>query len=154
MLKLYGVCRSRATRNIWLLEELGLAYDQIPVIQAYRLKDPASGPLNTASPAFLAVNPAGQIPCLDDDSFVLTESLAINLYLARKAGGPLAPRDGREDALMQQWAMFSLAGIEGAALDIYYPYAEQREGTAESAAKITAAAARLARPMADRKSVV
>lgn len=147
MLKLYGVCRSRATRNIWLMEELGMAYEQIPVIQAYRLKG-GDAPLNTASPAFLAVNPAGQVPCIDDDGFVLAESLAINLYLAAKAGGPLAPADARERALMEQWALFAATGIEAAALDMYYPYAEKREGTPESAAQIATAAVKLDRPMA------
>lgn len=148
MLTIYGVYRSRATRNFWLMAELGIEFIHVPVIQAYRLKDAATGPLNTASPAFLAVNPAGQVPCIDDDGFVLAESLAINLYLARKAGGSLAPADGREDALMQQWALFSVSGIESAALDIYYPYAEQRAGTPEGAALIAAAAAKLERPMA------
>ena len=148
MLKLYGVCRSRATRNIWLMEELGMAYEQIPVIQAYRLQDPGSGLLTTASPGFLAINPAGQIPCIDDDGFVLAESLAINLYLVTKAGGPLAPAGARERALMDQWAQFALAGIEGPALDIYYPYAEQRDATPEGAAQIAAAYGKLQRPMA------
>jgi glutathione S-transferase len=147
MLKLYGVSRSRATRNIWLMEELGMAYDQIPVIQAYRLKG-GDAPLNTASPAFLAINPAGHIPCIDDDGFVLAESLAINLYLATKAGGPMAPADARERALMDQWALFAVADIEAAALELYYPYAEKRDGTDEGAARIAAAALRLERPMA------
>ena len=148
MLTIYGVYRSRATRNLWLAAELGLEFAHVPVIQAYRLPDPASGPLNTMSPAFLAVNPAGLIPCIDDDGFVLTESMAINLYLARKAGGPLGPADDREDALMQQWALFGAGGIEGAALDIYYTYAEQRADRADGAAEIASAAAKLERPMA------
>ena len=92
MLTIYGVYRSRASRNYWLADELGLPYVSVPVIQAYRLDDPAApdAPLNTQSPEFLAVNPTGLIPCIDDGGFVMTESLAINLYLARKHGGPLA----------------------------------------------------------------
>ena len=38
MVKLYGVARSRATRNIWLMGEIGMSYEHVPVIQAYRLK--------------------------------------------------------------------------------------------------------------------
>ena len=47
--------------------------------------------LHTKSPEFLKVNPNGHVPSIDDDGLVLHESLAINLYLARKHGGPLAP---------------------------------------------------------------
>ena len=112
-MKLYGVLRSRATRPVWAAMELGLALERVPVIQAYRLPDPAApdAPLNTASPAFRAVNPNGLIPTLDDDGFVLHESLAIPLYLARKAGGPPAPADAREEGLAAMWTLWG-RGIE------------------------------------------
>ncbi|MHB2167662.1 glutathione S-transferase family protein [Alsobacter sp. R-9] len=121
-LKIYGVLRSRASRNVWLAHELGLPFESIPVIQAYRLSDPAAAdaPLNTASPSFRAVNPNGLIPTLDDDGFRLNESLAINLYLAKKAGGPLAPRDLQEDALMTMWALWAVTECEPHALQILY----------------------------------
>ena len=41
----------------------------------------------TGTPEFLAVNPNGRIPVLVDGDFVLFESLAINTYIAKKAGG-------------------------------------------------------------------
>ncbi|MDE2582535.1 MAG: glutathione S-transferase family protein [Rhodospirillales bacterium] len=117
-LKIYGVLRSRATRPVWMARELGLAYEQVPVIQKYRLPDPAAAgaPLNTASPSFLAVNPNGQVPSIDDDGFVLHESLAITLYLARKHGGPLAPQDAREDGLMTMWTLWAATECETPAL--------------------------------------
>ena len=64
MATLYGAFRSRASRPIWLLYELDETFEHVPVIQAYRLKDAkaADAPFNTASPAFLKVNPIGQIP--------------------------------------------------------------------------------------------
>ena len=95
MLKIYGVYKSRATRILWLVEELGVPFELVPVLQAYKLKDPtASGTrLNTRSPEFLAVNPMGSIPTIEDDGLVLNESLAQTLYVARKHGGPIAPRD-------------------------------------------------------------
>lgn len=67
MLTIYGVYRSRASRNYWLAGELGLPVVSVPVIQARRLDDPlaADAPLNTRSPDFLAVNPTGLIPCID-----------------------------------------------------------------------------------------
>ncbi len=148
MLTLYGTYRSRATRNLWLLAELGASYRFVPVMQAYRLPDPAAkeAPLNTLSAAFLAVSPAGAIPVLDDDGFVLTESLAINLYLARKFGGTLAPGDAQEDARMQQWALYGVSAIEHPALDISYAYARGEDQTEAGRAVIAAAEASLLRP--------
>ncbi len=120
MLTIYGVYRSRASRNYWLADELGLPYVSVPVIQAYRLDDPAApdAPLNTQSPEFLAINPTGLIPCIDDSGFVMTESLAINLYLARKRGGALAGQTIAEDAEMMQWTMWAATEVEPHAVKI------------------------------------
>jgi glutathione S-transferase len=113
-IKLYGVLRSRATRNVWLMNEIGIPFELVPVIQAYRLPDPSSpaAPLNTASPAFRAINPAGHIPVINDDGLVLAESLAINLYLARKHKSAFSPQDGREDALMTMWTLWAACDCE------------------------------------------
>jgi glutathione S-transferase len=118
-LKIYGVLRSRATRPVWTAMEMGLEFERIPVIQAYRLKDPAApdAPLNTASPSFRAINPNGLIPSIEDDGFILHESLAISLYLARKHGGPLAPADAREEGLAAMWSLWGM-GIEADCLAI------------------------------------
>jgi glutathione S-transferase len=52
VIKLYGVLRSRASRNYWMLKELGVPFEHVPVIQAYRLTDPLApgAPLNTRTP--------------------------------------------------------------------------------------------------------
>jgi glutathione S-transferase len=117
-LKIYGVLRSRATRPIWMAKELRLPFEHVKVIQGYRLPDPAAqdAPLNTNSPSFRAINPHGLVPVIDDDGFVLAESLAITLYLARKHGGDLAPRDAREDGLMTMWTLWAATECEGPAL--------------------------------------
>ena len=119
-LKIYGVLRSRATRPVWLAKELGLPFERVPVIQAYRLERPDApdAPLNTASPAFRAINPNGLIPSIDDDGFVLHELLAITLYLASKHGGPMAPRDGREAGLMTMWSLWAATRCEPHALTV------------------------------------
>jgi glutathione S-transferase len=121
-LTIYGCYRSRATRNIWLANELGLAFKHVPVIQAYRLPDPqaSDAPVHTRSPDFLAVNPNGHIPSIDDDGFVLHESLAINLYLARKHGGPVAPKDVQEEGLAAMWALWAATECETHALNLTY----------------------------------
>ena len=129
-LKIYGVLRSRASRNVWLAKEMGIAFEHVPVIQAYRLADSAApgAPFNTASAEYRAVNPNGLIPSMDDDGLILHESLAINLYLAKKYGGPLAPRDLREEGLMTMWALWAMTECEPYTIQILY----HRKGAAET----------------------
>ena len=121
MLTIYGVHRSRASRILWLAHELGLPFKQVPVMQRYRLPDPPpAGVLHTRSPAFLAVNPNGHVPTIDDDGLVLHESLAINLYLARKQGGPLGPVNIAEDGRMTMWSLWAATEVEPHAINIIY----------------------------------
>jgi glutathione S-transferase len=146
MLTIYGAYRSRATRTLWLAGEIGLAYDHVPVLQAKRLEDPlaADAPMNTLSPAFLAINPMGSIPSIDDDGVIVHESLAINLYLAKKYGGELAPKDLVEDAAMMQWSLTAATEMEANALKI--SSASLGEQTDETKAVIEVAARSLKRP--------
>ena len=145
MITLHGVYRSRATRPLWLLLESGTPFTHVPVIQAYRLPDPHApdAPRNTASPGFLQINPQGQIPAMQDGDLILTESLAIALYLARRYGGALGPQDDAEGALMEQWALFAATAVETPALEILQaPSGEMGE------AILKVAAEKLRRPMA------
>ncbi len=150
MITLYGCLRSRASRPWWLLTEAGVSFSHEPVIQAYRLADPAAAdaPFNTASPGFLAINPQGQIPALVDDGLVLTESLAMTLYLARRYGGDLGPRDLAEEGQILQWAFLAGTAVEGPALDILFTLTRGEPETETGQARITAATAALARPCA------
>ena len=103
MLTLYGAMASRSHRVVWLLKELGVPFDHVPT-------NFIDG--STRKPDFLAINPNGRVPVLDDDGFKIFESMAINLYLAKKYGGPLAPRDLIEDALMTQWSFWVVTEVE------------------------------------------
>jgi glutathione S-transferase len=103
MITLFGSMASRAHRVVWMLKELDVPFEHVPT----SFQDGS-----TRAPAFLAVNPNGRVPALDDDGFRLFESLAINLYLARKHGGPLAPADLHEDALATQWSFWVLTEVE------------------------------------------
>ena len=150
MITLYGVYRSRASRPLWLLAETATPFTHIPVIQSYRLPDPQKTdmPLHTASPSFLAINPQAQIPAMTDGDLVLTESLAITLYLARRYGGSLGPQTDAESAQINQWTLFAATGIETPALEILYTQSDGGDKTAEGQAAIAINAEKLRRPLA------
>ena len=102
MLKIYGIPRSRTFRVLWMAKELGLDYEHIPVDQA-----------NARTPDYLKVNPNGRIPAIDDDGFILWESMAINLYLAKKhARGDLYPIRFEDEARVWQWSFWGMTEIE------------------------------------------
>ena len=103
MITLYGHPYSRAHRVMWMLKELGVDYAHVPT--------PFTDG-STRKPEFLAINPNGRVPALDCDGLVLFESLAINLFLARKFGGPLAPASIEEEALVTQWSFWVVTEIE------------------------------------------
>jgi glutathione S-transferase len=150
MITLYGVFRSRASRPIWLLYELELPFTHVPVIQAHRLPraNAADAPLNTASPAFLAVNPLGQIPAYVEDGLVLTESLAITNHIARSFGGDLGPLTAQEAALIDQWTLLAVTAVEAPALEIMLVTNAGGAASPEGQAAIAIAAEKLRRPLA------
>lgn len=100
---LYGDIRSRAHRCVWMLKELGVPFVHVPT----SFLDGS-----TRSEDFRQINPNGRVPALVDGDLHLFESLAINLYLAKRHGGPLAPADLREDALMTQWTLWVITEVE------------------------------------------
>src|SRR5436853_6528585 len=103
-LKIYGVARSRAARVLWMAKELGLDYRHVKV-------DFATG--ETRTPAHLALNPNGHVPVIDDDGFVLWESMAINLYLAKRYGaGTLYPTRLEDEARAWQRSFWGMTEIE------------------------------------------
>ncbi len=97
-----------ATPNGWkasiVLEELGLAYDTVPVnMQKMEQKEPW----------FLKINPNGRIPAIVDHEagdFPVFESGAIMIYLAEKAGA-LMPADAKGRSRVIQWLMFQMGGV-------------------------------------------
>ena len=103
-LKIYGVARSRAARVLWMAKELGLDYEHVKV-------DFATG--ETRQLAHLALNPNGHVPVIDDDGFILWESMAINLYLAKKCGaGELYPSRLEDEARAWQWSLWAMTEVE------------------------------------------
>lgn len=77
MLTLFHAPRSRSTRFLWLLEELGADY-AVKTVDVYRSVS-NTGARDPANP-----HPHGQVPALLDDGVLVTESAAIALYLTDK----------------------------------------------------------------------
>jgi glutathione S-transferase len=102
---------TRDIRAMWTLEECGIPYEPIGL---------DCGPKGLQDETwFESVSPFKQIPAIDDDGYTLTESGAILLYLAEKAG-KLIPADLRARAQVYRWLITSLNNIEPFALPIFF----------------------------------
>lgn len=105
MMKLYFAQKTRATRPRWLLEELGVPYELVPVDLLQR---------EHKSPEYLSVHPMGSMPALVDDGHAIFESAAILQHVADKFPEKgFAPAIGTvERAEYYQWMMFCMATME------------------------------------------
>ncbi|WP_339671209.1 glutathione S-transferase family protein [Dasania marina] len=105
MITVYGAPHSRSMRITWMLEELQLAYEFVPI-------DFGKG--EHRSESFLALNSAGKVPVIKLDDFVMTESAAIVSHLAELySNGQLIPAAASEQkARYQQWCYFALCELE------------------------------------------
>ena len=98
-MKLYEFGPTRSIRVRWTLQELGVDFEAI------RINLPTG---EHRSPEFLKLNPAGKIPVLVDGDMVLTESVAIVLYLAEKYSDKcLLPTDLTDRAEVNRWLLFA-----------------------------------------------
>jgi glutathione S-transferase len=88
---------------MWLCRELGIPFENVPVA----FSDPGS-----QSAAFVAANPSRKIPVIDEDGFCLSESMAINLYLAKKHRSPLLPTELQGEAKVLQWSFWVVSEVE------------------------------------------
>jgi glutathione S-transferase len=109
-LTVYGESGSRALRALWMVEECGLDYEHVPTTFAVGAK----------TPEYKAINPNGRIPAIDDEGTVIWESMAINLYLAKKYGGELGPRDLTEEGHMLQWSFWVMTEVEKSLLNALF----------------------------------
>lgn len=104
---LYDLEPSPHARKVRLLAaELGIPLNKVA-------RDPRIG--ETRKGEFLAMNPNGRIPTLEEDGFVLWESPAILKYLAAKhPERGLAGTDAKSQALIDQWMCWWIGGAEAA----------------------------------------
>jgi glutathione S-transferase len=103
-MKLFEFAPTRSIRVRWTLQELGVDFESVPI-------NMIAG--EHRRPEFLKINPAGKLPVLIDGDLVLTESVAIVLYLAEKySDRRLIPSDLGQRAELNKWLMFAATELE------------------------------------------
>jgi glutathione S-transferase len=103
-MKLYEFAPTRSIRARWTLQELGVEFEAITVNVLLG---------ENRKPEFLSINPAGKLPALVDGDFVLTESVAVVLYLAEKyPQRNLLPTQSKQRAELNRWLLFTVTELE------------------------------------------
>lgn len=103
-MKLYEFAPTRSIRARWVLQELGVEFEAITI----KLLEG-----DNLAPDYLRLNPTGKIPTLVDGDFVLTESVAIAVYLAEKyPQKDLLPTDLKLRAQLNRWMLFAVTELE------------------------------------------
>ena len=104
MIKMWGRNTSmNVQKATWAVGELGLACERIDIGGAFGMNK---------EPKYLAMNPNGLVPTLEeDDGFLLWESNTIVRYLAAKhdKAGILEPKNLKARALASQWMDWQLS---------------------------------------------
>ena len=127
-MKIYGSPMSRASRVMWCANELGVPFEHVDVPWT-----------DLKNPEFLAINPNGKMPGFVDGDLKLFESLAINLYIAKKYGtGELYPANLEDEARALQWTLWAASEVEALLL----PSLMVKIGRSSDAAGAKAAAER------------
>jgi glutathione S-transferase len=104
MIKIWGRTNSiNVQKVLWCAGEIGLKYERIDAGLQFG---------KNREPAYLAMNPNGLVPTLEDDDFVLWESHSIVRYLAAKYGnGKLYPADLKKRADGERWMDWALSTL-------------------------------------------
>src|SRR4051794_3507043 len=111
MMKLYWSPRTRSFSALWLMEETGQPYERV-------LVDLATGAQK--KPDYLAINPMGKVPALQDGDATLAEAAAICAYVAERfPAASLAPPPGDpKRAKYLYWLFFAPGCIEPAMVQV------------------------------------
>jgi glutathione S-transferase len=130
MLRILGRLSSiNVQKVVWCCDEIGLEYERVDVGGKFRGND---------TPEFLAKNPTGLVPVIEEDGFVLPESNAIVRYLAAKhSAGNLWPEDLRERAQADRWMEWLATSFVPAQRDAFWQLI--RTAPAERDAKVVEA---------------
>jgi len=110
MIKIYGPPQSSAGRCYWCLCEVDIPFEAVAVNMREK---------EHKSPEFLALNPNGKVPTLDDDGYVIWESMAINTYLSEKYKPELMGATPSVRGRVQQWSYWSILELQPPLIDIF-----------------------------------
>ncbi len=143
--RLYYMPRTRSSRVLWLLEEIGAPYDLTEIRRAQRRSD-----------EHLSRHPLGRVPALQlGDGTTMFESAAICLQLAdlNPDAGLIGPVGSRERGLAYQWVVFAVSELEG---PLFRWIRDLAEGVIDSPAhdRFTEAALALQSVLAERDWLV
>ena len=133
MLKIWGRLSSvNVQKVVWCADELGLVYERVDVGGAFG---------GNRTPQYLAMNPNGLVPVLEEDGFTLYESNAIVRYLAaRDPAGKLWPQDVRRRADADRWMEWQSTSFTPAMRDVFWQLvrtpAEKRDARAVEASRV------------------
>lgn len=122
--RLYYMPRTRSSRVLWLLSELGAPCELVKL-----------APADRSSPEHLARNPLGRVPVLElDDGTFMFESAAICLHLAdlHPQAGLIAAAGTAERALTYQWVLFAMTELEA---PLYRWIRDTAENSADAGAR-------------------
>lgn len=114
MLKIYGHPASICTRKVTMTAA------EVDVPYELELIDFTKGE-HKAAP-FVARQPFGRMPAIDDEGFALFESRAIARYINDKAGGNLVPKDARDKARVEQWISIETSEYNANAMKFIYQH--------------------------------
>lgn len=138
-MKLYWYFSTNPQKARFGLEELGLAHELVTVDLFLDAQ---------SAPAFVALNPHGKVPVLDDDGFILRESNAILAYLGEREGR-LWPKEPKEKAIALQWLFFESTALADPAGTIwFYERVAPKHALAVDGEQLKAAHEAIGRPMA------
>ncbi len=113
MLKIMGRdTSSNVQKVLWVCGELGLEYE----------REDLGGPFGgNDRPEYLALNPNGRVPTIDDDGYILWESNSIVRYLAAKHGGdPLLPSDIQVRGRAERWMDWQISTMSPALVPVFW----------------------------------
>ena len=108
-MRLHHQPRSRSTRVLWLLEELGIPFDLTVMSRE-----------DKQTPEYRAMHPLGRSPVLEEEGGPIFESAALILHLADQNldAGLIGPLGSHERGLQYQWCFFGMTDLEGALMDV------------------------------------
>ena len=128
MLKIWGRRDSFNVQKVmWLVGELGLAHEHLPAGGSFGGLD---------DPGFLAMNPHGRVPVIDDGGVVVWESHAILRYLAARYGaGTLWAGDPADRSHADRWMDWSATALQPDFLSgVFWGFYRTPEGQRDEAA--------------------